>query len=470
MAATNAGFLKVNGRQIVNGAGAEVRLRGFAFAGWLNFENFMTGMPGHESGLRKVVAQIAGDKKAARFFDGFLDHFISEYDFELMHSLGCNLVRIPFNYHHFESDERPFTYQPEGFTRFDQAIAWARKHGVYLILDLHAAQGAQNRHFFADHLCPAPHLWEQPQFQDRACALWQEIARRYAQEPVIAGYDILNEPIPEDVGQLNRFYRQAVAAIRAVDPNHVLFIEGEGYSTRFGGLEFPFDPNAVYSNHFYSPCGMEVVDYPGTWSWDGKHYDRAVLQHEYQERTAYMREKKVPNWFGEFSITFTPRVSLESRLRYLADMLAIAEEAGDSWSFGIYKDLGVTGMLHVRPDSAWMRRTAALRQVVDDFRCSPFGSNSTRNRFDEICLELGHLAKERLAPLGETASVEDLKNLLKFHLSELALSRQLQPLFAKLLADLSETEIDELARSFDSRNCTPCRGWMDAIRKVTGAR
>jgi hypothetical protein len=146
---------------------------------------------------------------------------------------------------------------------------------------------------------------------------------------VIAGYDILNEPITGDVRQLNRFYHAAIEAIREEDPYHILFIEGVRYSTQFDALDFPFDRNVVYSAHFYADAGMGVVEYPGTSPVGDQPYNRDTLVREYARRTAYMRERNVPNWLGEFSITFTPRVSLESRRRYLNDMLDIVETAGD---------------------------------------------------------------------------------------------------------------------------------------------
>lgn len=463
------GFLRADGRRIVDGDGREVRLRGFAFAGWLNLENFMTGLPGDEHGLRTALARTAGEAKAARFLDGLLDHFITERDFALLAGLGCNLVRLPFNYRHFESDAHPFAWREQGFARFDQAISWARTHGIRLILDLHAAPGGQNPHFHADNLCPYAHFWEHPHFQERAVRLWGEIARRYADEPVIAAYDLLNEPIPPDAAALNRFHRQAIAAIRAVDRIHLINLEGEGYSTRFAGLEHPDDPNLMYSIHWYAAPGTEVMEYPGTWAWDGTRWDRGRLEREYAERTAWIRERGVPHWFSEFSIVFTPLVPLASRLRYLADMLAVAEAAGDAWSFGIWKDLGNTGLVHVRPDSPWMRRTAPLRQAVDELRCSPFGANRAANRTDELCLELGRLAHERLAPLGDADGIEGQRNHLRYHLGEIACSRRLQPLFARFIAGLDDAAIDELTASFDTAQCTPSQGWMDAIRAVTGA-
>ena len=55
-----------------------------------------------------------------------------------------NAVRIPLNYRHFESDDRPFEHKSEGFALLDKVIGWARAHQIYVIPELHAVQGWQS--------------------------------------------------------------------------------------------------------------------------------------------------------------------------------------------------------------------------------------------------------------------------------------------------------------------------------------
>ena len=467
MAGESLEFLKARGAIIVDSSGREVRLRGFSFASWLNFENFIIGIPGHESGIRKSAAQVLGEGKAGFFFNSFLKHFIAEDDFKFMQSLGCNLVRIPFNYRHFESDAKPFEYLSEGFAWLDKAIAWGGKYGVYLILDMHAAQGSQNRGFFTDNTSGMAFLWGQKMNQDRAIALWKEMARRYGNEPVIAGYDILNEPIPEHISQLNRFYREAVKAIRQVDKKHILFLEGDGYSTRFEGLDHPFDPNVVYSNHFYSCCGMDKMEYPGTWN--DIYYDREKLKQEYIERTSFMRERHVPNWFGETSVTFPPGVSEASRMRFLEDTLTIAEEQGDSWSFGIYKDLGRTGIVYAAPDSEWVRRIGPVNKAITELRCNPFAEHYTPNRLDDLFRDLGVNIKNIIGDLDKKLTANEMDGTLRFFLCECLFPRQLQIPFAEQFAGMSEQEIDRMMQSFDLKNCRQRSGWVRVVKQITGA-
>lgn len=52
-------------------------------------------------------------------------------------------------------------------------------HGIYTILDLHAAPGGQNIDWHADTGVHRALFWEHIEFQNRAIALWEQLARRY---------------------------------------------------------------------------------------------------------------------------------------------------------------------------------------------------------------------------------------------------------------------------------------------------
>jgi endoglucanase len=169
-------FLKVKGNKIVNQRGDEIRLRGFCLGGFMHMENFMLGYPGHESGMREAIADELGDERAKLFFEKYRQNFFTEDDVKFIRSLGCNTIRVALNYREFESDDRPFEYKQEGFEDLDRLIGQARKHKLYVILDLHAVQGWQNGGWHSDNFTNAALFWGQKIFEDRAVALWGEFA------------------------------------------------------------------------------------------------------------------------------------------------------------------------------------------------------------------------------------------------------------------------------------------------------
>ncbi len=272
-------FLRVSGRQIVDAQGKKVRLRGTCPGGWMNMEDFINGHPGAEHTLRAQMAEVLGPAKAQFFFDRLLDYFFNEDDVIFLRKAGATVVRFPLNYRHFEDDTAPFKYKEAGFARLDQVLNHCEKHGLYVILDLHSAQGWQNVHWHSDNASRISLFWEVAYYQDRFVALWQEFARRYKNRGVIAGYDVLNEPCSNnDLGdypwniyskykpnfdRMNSVYRRLVTEIRKIDPKHIIFLEGDNYAKQFSGFDAPFDDNLAYSSHNYTVPGFGPGQYPG---------------------------------------------------------------------------------------------------------------------------------------------------------------------------------------------------------------
>lgn len=455
MESQNTDFLHVHGENIVNGRGNKVLLRGFCMGGWMNMENFITGHPGHESGLRAAVAQVLGDEKARFFFERFLHYFIQEGDLQFIKNLGCNVIRIALNYRHFESDDQPFEYKAEGFVLLDKVIGWARDLKLYVILDLHAVQGWQNRGWHCDNSGGEPRFFGQKVFEDRAVALWQEFALRYKDEAFIAGYNVMNEPDADDVAWLNHYYRRVVAAIREIDPHHILFFEGNKYSQQFESLDPPFDSNAVYSSHNY----VEPMDgmYPGVIN--GEPFDQARLERDYHNRASFMLRHKVPNWVGEFGCIYENPARSESNLRVMNDMIDIIEGHGHHWSIWTYKDIGMMGAVLVNPESEWMRRTLPVRQSKTRLRCDSWIERQAQP-IDTLVRQIAELTKE-----VPTLNLSDTQTKLQFGIQDGTLAQVLLPAFAEQFRGMRRAEIDRMMQSFAFQNCQPRQELVDLLKK-----
>jgi aryl-phospho-beta-D-glucosidase BglC (GH1 family) len=233
-----------------------------------------------------------------------LDCFLAEDDVAFMKQCGATVVRLPLNYRHFESDAEPFRYVEKGFERLDRALGWCAKHGLYAIADLHAVQGWQDPDWHSDHFGRLCLLWQHPHFQDRFVALWEEFARRYRGNPVIAGYNVMNEPVTgaphgffgypyrPNWEVLNRLYRRVVAAIRAIDSEHIIFLEGDHFSTLFAGLEPPFAGNLVYSSHNYiKPC-FGPGAYPGEFG--SQFWDKGITKMHFDAQEGGALPRRAP--------------------------------------------------------------------------------------------------------------------------------------------------------------------------------
>lgn len=80
-------MLHVEGADIVDASGSKVILKGAGLGGHLNFENFITGYPGHEHEHRAAMAEVLGKEKAQYFFDRLIHYFFTDADAAYFQSL-----------------------------------------------------------------------------------------------------------------------------------------------------------------------------------------------------------------------------------------------------------------------------------------------------------------------------------------------------------------------------------------------
>ncbi len=360
-------FLSVHGTDLIDTAGIPVRLAGVGLGGWMNMENFITGYPGNEEAIRRLLLDRMGREAYDAFFEAFYRDFFDEADAAHLASLGINSVRIPFNYRHFEDDTAPFALKEEGFARLDRVVALLARHGIYSILDLHALPGRQNQHWHSDNPTHQAEFWNQRHFQDRVVHLWEALADRYKGRPEVAGFNPINEPSDPTGLVLPAFYERLEAAIRAIDPKHVLFLDGNRYSTDFSFLDARSEPmaNTVYTAHDYALPGItSATEYPGVTR--GEYFDRSVVEQTFLRRTEYMRRTGTPIWIGEFGPVYSQDRSQDPwRLQLLRDQLEIYREHGASWALWTYKDIGLQGLVHAAAGSPYLE---LVGDVVDKKR------------------------------------------------------------------------------------------------------
>ena len=262
-------FCTVSGTGFLDPAGNALVAVGTNAGGWLCHESAWwggdnlagTGSPGPVQNEDTITAHIDASHAVghsivtgAQFFTDIRTASLGEDDIAAMAALGANLLRVPIHWA-LVADGRAFTY-------LDSLLGWARTHGVYLMPDMHTAPGCANAAAFCSAAQTA-NLWTDPANMDYLLSLWAVLAARYAAEPQIFAWDVLNEPspgggVPLTDADLKSRYLEIHAAIRAVDPGHILIFEGNshaGGSTVFnsGGAWLPaLDSNAAYSFHVYT--------------------------------------------------------------------------------------------------------------------------------------------------------------------------------------------------------------------------
>lgn len=269
-----AQFVHTQGTKLVDGNGNELKLQGINLGNWLLWEGYL--MMGdfeyrtHTQFLNSLSAAFGNNMNQAKEFEHqWRLNYVNEQAIIDLQRLGFNSVRVPFHYNMFWKNGQ---LSNEGFQYFDRLIAFCKPRGIYILLDMHAAPGYQNPGDHADNMDSDKN---QPRnsvkFWDGnnvaiASQVWRHIAARYANEPAIWGYDLINEPVP----QAGREYEllgsliQMRNAIREVDNNHVIVAEGSWWGSDLNVLDWTnaqtraatgvtakWDSNLVYQTHHY---------------------------------------------------------------------------------------------------------------------------------------------------------------------------------------------------------------------------
>ncbi len=329
-------FLHTSGTQIVDTAGNPVSLQGVDLGGWLLWEGWMFG--GGYTGETAIVDRLAtlvGMPAAEQFHAEVQQSMIQESDIAQIASLGFNVIRVPFDYRLLEDPGFPGVYKASGWAILDNLVQWAQENHVYIVLDMHAAPGGQALGFTADNDDPTgPLLWNSPQDQADMVAMWQAIAARYANDSAIAGYDLLNEPYgsptdpPPGLGvSVPQIYARTIAAIRSVDPNHMIFLEGARDSRDFSWATTPMASNIVYSPHMY------------LWS-------QTDVQAQLDAYAQMADAQQVPLWIGEYGENLASQDAAQVAMFK-------AQSAVAGWSFWTWKETNGLGVYRIPVSADW---------------------------------------------------------------------------------------------------------------------
>ncbi|HTF02646.1 MAG TPA: cellulase family glycosylhydrolase [Bacteroidia bacterium] len=245
-------FISRDGQTIVDSTGKSIQLKGVNLGGWLLWEGWIWGGGYTKEGeIAKNMETISGKEEFTALRKDVYLNFINESDIKAISELGMNVVRVPFNHRIFDT-----AYcDGIGWQVLDSVLKWCDKYHVYAILDMHSAVGGQSNFFIADPV--KPNLWQAESNKQRTINLWMQIAGRYKNRKIIAGYDLLNEPIPTKSADLVELYDRIIKGIRTVDTNHMVIVEGGNFAKQFDYFTRLPDNNMMFSFHIYTWFGGE---------------------------------------------------------------------------------------------------------------------------------------------------------------------------------------------------------------------
>jgi len=254
-------FIRIEGQNLIDPAGKQFLIKGTNLGNWLNPEGYMFLFDNVNSYrmIDQTLKELVGADATNQFWLQFQQNYITQADIHYIRQIGMNSIRVPFHYKLFTNENYMGQNNPsKGFELLDKVINWCKSEGLYVILDMHDAPGGQTGDNIDDSY-GYPWLFETENHQQLFCAIWTKIAKHYANEPTVLGYDLLNEPIAPyfpNVEELNKklepLYKKVIQSIRKVDKNHIALLGGSQWDSNFSIFnDWKFDNKMMYTCHRY---------------------------------------------------------------------------------------------------------------------------------------------------------------------------------------------------------------------------
>ena len=314
-------FLKADGKQLKNSNGDTVYLRGVNAGGYMLQEIWLCATKGvtddNKSGnircqqdILNTLTERFGKEKTRTLIDAYEKNYWTYKDFENCAKLGINCIRLPIWYRNLV-DENGNWYD-NAFERMDWFIEQAGRYGIYVIIDMHGTYGSQNGSHNSGKYGGATNQQKKDNSklffgsdastnQAKYLDMWSKIAEHYKDNPIVAGYDLLNEPMADymnatdvDGSKQDRLnilwdvYDKAYKRIRTVDKEHVVIMEAVWEPDT---LPNPSDKN--WENVMYEYHQYLYSDY------DNKEKQIQAMQEKINKINA--AGYNVPSYIGEFN-------------------------------------------------------------------------------------------------------------------------------------------------------------------------
>lgn len=305
--------LRASGKKIINSDNQTIILKGVNLGQWLLMEGFMSGSNGNmtQSAMkRKLFSSGKTRAEIETYFDQYHANFITKADIDFLGEKGFNCVRLPLHYELFLTDaqresrldviyangtakETAYnTYKTnlqswadnntlatssdiDGFKIIDDLVGWCKANNIYIVLDMHAVPGT-----VGDNVPITDEMMEDFSFGGRDYfydsknrealhTIWDKISERYANEPTICMYDLINEPhnrpgntlfdlSSSEMTTLKNSYNTMIDAIRGNNDNTLILLQGGDFGNDYlssGVSIYPSDliddDNIVYNFHRY---------------------------------------------------------------------------------------------------------------------------------------------------------------------------------------------------------------------------
>jgi len=274
-----------------------------------------------------------------------------ERDFQKLKKAGFNSVRLVVKSDYFQTVTPPHVFSEQGFAWLDQVIALAKKYDQRIILDMHIPTGGKYQDY---QIYPGNQVfWNDPWLKGRFVDVWREIARRYAAEPTIWAFDLMNEAATIDFPTYEKLMVDTARSIRLYDTDHLIMLQRGMYvkPDQSWGMKYPKidDAKVINSIHFYQPIDFTLqgaawlterkptITYPTpprTNTTTSDVWDASRLKQELSSVIQEAQASGTPAVITEFGAIFPPKLS--GQFDWIRDVASTTQSMGVGWHYWNY--------------------------------------------------------------------------------------------------------------------------------------
>jgi endoglucanase len=236
--------------------------------------------------------------------------------------------RIPVCWSAHALTEKPYTIDPNFFTRMDWVIDQAMQREVIVIVTMH--------HYNELYKDPAGH-------KERFLAIWKQIAEHYKNYSPAVVFEPLNEPHDNlNAGEWNKLLKEVHAVIRQSNPKRTVIFGPANYNDirMLNTLDLPKnDPNIIVTAHYYLPYefthqGAHWAADSNAWlgtKWTGTDSEKQAIVNDFNVAADWAKKNNRPIFIGEFGAN--SKADMDSRVRWTKFVADTAIERGFSFTY-----------------------------------------------------------------------------------------------------------------------------------------
>jgi hypothetical protein len=211
---------------------------------------------------------------------------VQEKAFDDYKNAGFTVIRIPITWDGHTSTASPYTIDAAWMNHVEQVVDWGLQRGLFIIINTHHESWIKNSYT--------------PANEARFDSIWSQIATRLKDKSDSLLFEMINEPNPMALKNVNDLNTRILKIIRATNPTRIVSFSGNSYanSAELLAVAIPDSADKYLMGYYHSydpyPFGLNG---PGTY---GSTTDINGTKAKFDQVATWSIRNGIPVTLGEF--------------------------------------------------------------------------------------------------------------------------------------------------------------------------